>query len=124
MQLEPFRLERYFARHEFSAPYLLCASDCESMELRDLLARHADLFDWRRPKAGPIAFPALLKGRVHEFCADLVERSGVLLLPGTLYGAGLNCFRVGYGRKNVPAALLKFEEALRLPGLGGVGARG
>lgn len=87
-------------------------------------ARHADLFDWRRPKAGPIAFPALLKGRVHEFCADLVERSGVLLLPGTLYGAGMNCFRVGYGRKNVPTALLKFEEALRLPGLGGVGARG
>lgn len=87
-------------------------------------ARHADLFDWRRPKAGPIAFPALLKGTVHEFCADLVERSGVLLLPGTLYGAGMNCFRVGYGRKNVPAALLKFEEALRLPGLGGVGTRG
>jgi len=38
MKLAPFRLERYFARHEFSAPYLLCASDCESMELRDLLA--------------------------------------------------------------------------------------
>jgi aspartate/methionine/tyrosine aminotransferase len=38
MKLEPFRLERYFARHEFSAAYLLCASDCESMELGDLLA--------------------------------------------------------------------------------------
>jgi len=38
MRLEPFKLERYFAKHEFSAPYLLCSSDCESMELRDLLA--------------------------------------------------------------------------------------
>jgi aspartate/methionine/tyrosine aminotransferase len=38
VKLEPFRLERYFAQHEFSAPYLLCTSDCESMELRDLLA--------------------------------------------------------------------------------------
>ncbi len=38
MRIVPFKLERYFARHEFSAPYLLCASDCESMELRDLLA--------------------------------------------------------------------------------------
>ncbi|MEJ2040497.1 MAG: aminotransferase class I/II-fold pyridoxal phosphate-dependent enzyme [Desulfosarcinaceae bacterium] len=38
MKLTPFKLERYFARHEFSAPYLLCSSDCESMTLRDLLA--------------------------------------------------------------------------------------
>jgi hypothetical protein len=38
MRLEPFKLERYFAKHKFSAPYLLCSSDCESMELRDLLA--------------------------------------------------------------------------------------
>lgn len=35
---EPFRLERYFADHEFSARLLLCASDCESMPLRELLA--------------------------------------------------------------------------------------
>lgn len=37
MRLPPFELERYFAQHEFSAPYVLCASDCESMTLRDLL---------------------------------------------------------------------------------------
>ena len=37
MKLEPFKLERYFARHEFSAPYLLCSSDCESMTLDELL---------------------------------------------------------------------------------------
>lgn len=36
--LEPFALERFFARHEFSTRYLLCASDPESMPLRDLLA--------------------------------------------------------------------------------------
>ena len=38
MKLDHFRLERYFAKYEFSAPYLLCSSDCESMELKDLLA--------------------------------------------------------------------------------------
>lgn len=38
MKLKPFRLERYFAKHEFSAPYLLCASDCESMAMEELLA--------------------------------------------------------------------------------------
>ena len=30
MQLEPFVLERYFAKHEFSAKYLLSSSDCEA----------------------------------------------------------------------------------------------
>ena len=38
MRIARFELERYLARYEFSAPYLLCASDCESMELRELLA--------------------------------------------------------------------------------------
>src|SRR6056297_1679097 len=34
----PFKLERYFARHEFTAPYILCASDCEPLPLNDLLS--------------------------------------------------------------------------------------
>ncbi|HLJ82906.1 MAG TPA: aminotransferase class I/II-fold pyridoxal phosphate-dependent enzyme [Candidatus Eremiobacteraceae bacterium] len=35
--LSPFKLERYFARYEFTAPYLLCASDCEALSLEELL---------------------------------------------------------------------------------------
>ena len=38
MQLPPFELERYFARHEFSARYLLSSSDCEALSLKELLA--------------------------------------------------------------------------------------
>jgi aspartate/methionine/tyrosine aminotransferase len=38
MQLPPFTLERFFARHEFEAKHLLCASDCESMTIGELLA--------------------------------------------------------------------------------------
>ena len=38
MSLEPFRLERYFARWEFAAPYLLCSSDLEPYRLPELLA--------------------------------------------------------------------------------------
>ena len=34
---EPFELERFFARNEFSAQYLLCTSDCESMSIDELL---------------------------------------------------------------------------------------
>ncbi len=37
MKIKPFHTERYFAKYEFSAPHLLCASDCESMTVNDLL---------------------------------------------------------------------------------------
>jgi len=36
--MEPFKLERYFAIYEFTTRYLLCASDCESLFLNDLLS--------------------------------------------------------------------------------------
>ncbi|MBD3305913.1 aminotransferase class I/II-fold pyridoxal phosphate-dependent enzyme [candidate division KSB3 bacterium] len=38
MKIPPFHLERFFARYEFDVPYLLCASDCESVSIQDLLA--------------------------------------------------------------------------------------
>ncbi|MEQ8200407.1 MAG: aminotransferase class I/II-fold pyridoxal phosphate-dependent enzyme [Syntrophomonadaceae bacterium] len=41
MRPSDFKLERYFARHEFNAPYLLCCSDCESLTVRDLLDMQA-----------------------------------------------------------------------------------
>jgi aspartate/methionine/tyrosine aminotransferase len=37
MNIQPFTLERYFAKHEFSAKYLLSSSDCESIDLSELL---------------------------------------------------------------------------------------
>lgn len=41
MPLQPFKLERYFAKYEFSVKYLLCASDCEALSIADLLALEA-----------------------------------------------------------------------------------
>ena len=38
MRIAPFALERFFARHEFSTRYNLCASDCETLSLGELLA--------------------------------------------------------------------------------------
>jgi aspartate/methionine/tyrosine aminotransferase len=38
MKIEPFALERFFAKHEFSARYLLSSSDCEAVSMQDLLA--------------------------------------------------------------------------------------
>lgn len=37
MKIEPFAIEAYFALYEFSTPYLLCASDCETVTVAELL---------------------------------------------------------------------------------------
>ena len=38
MKIAPFTIEQYFARYEFTTPYLLCASDCETITVAELLA--------------------------------------------------------------------------------------
>lgn len=37
MELPAFKLERYFAKYEFTTRFLLCSSDCESIAVADLL---------------------------------------------------------------------------------------
>ena len=37
MKLQPFQLERYFAKYEFSTKYLLSSSDCDGLKQNDLL---------------------------------------------------------------------------------------
>lgn len=45
MNLNPFKLERYFAKYEFSTQYLLCSSDCEAWTIGELLALEAGAHD-------------------------------------------------------------------------------
>ena len=56
MKLEPFVLERYFAKHEFSAKYLLSSSDCEAFYMEELLesADAQSLRLWENLKLGII----------------------------------------------------------------------
>lgn len=78
-------------------------------------ARHPDLFDWRRPDGSCMAFPRYTGPEsVEEFCRGLVEQSGVLLLPGTIYRSDLgptptDRFRLGYGRTGLDAGLAAME---------------
>jgi len=46
VNIKPFHTERFFAIHEFTAPYLLCASDCESLTVDELL--HLAGASWER----------------------------------------------------------------------------
>lgn len=42
MKLPAFKLERFFAKYEFTAPYLLSSSDCEAMTIEELLNLESD----------------------------------------------------------------------------------
>ena len=37
MKIEPFETEHFFARYEFTTPYQLCNSDCETVTIKELL---------------------------------------------------------------------------------------
>jgi aspartate/methionine/tyrosine aminotransferase len=76
-------------------------------------AKRADLFDWVRPNASTIGFARLKLARdAQEFCDDVVSKSGVMLLPGSVYDEPKH-IRFGYGRKNMPEALEHFEDYLQ-----------
>jgi aspartate/methionine/tyrosine aminotransferase len=44
VRIKSFYTERFFAVHEFTAPYILCASDCESLTVDELLHMAGDSY--------------------------------------------------------------------------------
>ena len=69
--------------------------------------------EWARPRAGTIAFPHFVDGTsVDSLAAELVEKNGVLILPGSIFDWPGAHFRIGFGRRNLPEALARFEEFL------------
>ena len=68
-------------------------------------------FSWVRPKGGCIAFPNYRGAEgIDQFSAELVATKGVLLLPGRVYDWTGNHFRLGFGRKNMPEALIRLKQ--------------
>jgi aspartate/methionine/tyrosine aminotransferase len=79
--------------------------------LDEFFDRHKDKFVWRRPKAGPIAFVEIRGNtNIDGMAQDLVERTGILIVPSSLFDYGTRHFRIGLGRKNMPEVLKLFEE--------------
>jgi aspartate/methionine/tyrosine aminotransferase len=100
MNLAPFAIERYFARHEFSAPHLLCCSDCEPLLMSELLAM-ADAETtrlWRELTLGYTESPGhpLLRAAVAELYPGLraeeilvaAPEEGIFLLMHSLLSPG------------------------------------
>ncbi|MEU4094215.1 aminotransferase class I/II-fold pyridoxal phosphate-dependent enzyme [Streptomyces sp. NPDC026673] len=82
-------------------------------------AEFDDLFAWRVPDGGCVAYPRYLGADgVERFCTELVEQAGVLLLPASVYRSELTAtppdrFRVGIGRRDPGPGLEAFAAWLR-----------
>src|SRR5579863_2633524 len=82
-------------------------------KLDEFFARHSQLVEWVRPRAGSIGFPRLLTGEpVDAFAERCVTQTGVLILPGSIFDHAGDHFRIGFGRKNMPEVLDRFEAFL------------
>jgi len=74
--------------------------------------QHSNLFEWVKPNASPIGFARYKpQGDVLSFCEAVVNKAGVLLLPGTVYDQPRH-IRFGYGRKNMPESLAHLSAYL------------
>lgn len=86
-----------------------------NLELLDrFFEKFPKIFAWKKPTAGSTAFPKLLLPlSVNEFTEDLIDREGVMLLPGSVYDFPGNYFRIGFGRKDMPEALNRLERYVK-----------
>ena len=86
--------------------------------LSEFMKERSDLFEWYLPDGGCIGYPRYLGGGgVEEFAKKLVEESGVLLLPASVYRSDLrptpmDRFRIGYGRANLSEGLAAMKSHL------------
>ncbi len=79
----------------------------------EFMGRNRQWFRWIRPQAGSIAFPEWLGPvSVSQFCEELAQSAGVLLLPAGVYDYPGSHFRLGLGRENLPDALARLEHFL------------
>lgn len=87
---------------------------------RAFFNQHAELFSWIPPQGGSVAFPRLSAAaenaswhEADKFAQELVNGTGTLILPGSLYSKEFAAhFRIGLGRAAIPEGLAVFSKWL------------
>ena len=100
VDVSPFRIERYYARYEFTTRYMLSSSDCESRTIADLLELEPDAHErlistwcgYTESPGSPELRQAIaaLYERIDpdEVIVTSCAEEGILLLYQALLGAG------------------------------------
>ena len=82
-------------------------------QLDQFFERQSTRVTWVRPQCGTVAFPKLLLPiSIDAFVEQLVSETGVLIMPESVFETKGNFFRIGFGRKNMPEVLQRFEAFL------------
>jgi len=84
----------------------------DNMQILDsFFKEYEKWFEWVRPKSGCVAF-VKFKGSisVDNLAQELIDQSGVLVMPASALNFPGNFFRIGFGRKNMPASLEKLVD--------------
>ncbi|TDX08817.1 aminotransferase class I/II-fold pyridoxal phosphate-dependent enzyme [Kribbella sp. VKM Ac-2566] len=84
----------------------------------EFFGRYPELFEFIAPDGGCVCYPRYLGADgVESLCSELVEQTGVLLLPASIYSSELTAtptdrFRVGLGRSGPDEALAVWSDWL------------
>lgn len=82
--------------------------------LDEFMKRNEKRLSWVRPKSGTMALLKLLRPiSVETFAEDLVNKEGILVMPGSIFDLSGNFFRIGFGKKDMPDILKRFEAYLQ-----------
>jgi len=90
----------------------ICTSNLHHLDT--FFENNKQLFSWTRPKGGCTGFVQLhAEIPVEQFAHNLLEQTGILILPSSIYSYPKNFFRIGFGRKNIPHILSLFEKYIQ-----------
>ncbi|MEL6835471.1 MAG: aminotransferase class I/II-fold pyridoxal phosphate-dependent enzyme [Bacteroidota bacterium] len=94
MKINAFKLERYFAQHEFTAKYLLSSSDCDGLSLRQVLEQASEeerqlFYDIKLGYSESQGHPLLREGILRFYAADSIDNV-VVASPGELHFSLMN----------------------------------
>lgn len=80
---------------------------------REFFNEYKSLFNFIEPMAGPVAYVKMnIDKPIEEFCNELVEKHGILLLPAEIYSHEGQYFRIGLGRKDFKENLNRFRKVI------------
>lgn len=101
MNIAPFKLERYFALHEFSAKYMMSSSDCDGFPMEYVLkqATSKEKLLWDNLHLGYTESPGspLLREAICRFYTGSCPDNVVVASPGELLFITMNLLMQGCG---------------------------
>jgi len=88
-------------------------------KLDNFFLEFPNTFEWKRPDGGAVAYPKYIgPGSTDQFCQDLLEETGIMILPPRIYKSELldtpqDRFRIGFGRSGMDEMLEVFYHYLK-----------